>query len=185
MQKFDVPLAEATTPSLEALKAYSAAWRVHSSTGAAAAIPFYNRAIEIDPQFAMAYAWLGDMYGQIGESDLSAENISKAYQLQDRASDAEKFFITTSYYIRVTGNLEKAEQTCLAWAQTYPREMPAHGLLSGVIYVGLGRYEEGVEQGKRAIELNPDVAAVYVGLAADYLYLDRLNGSGEHSPDSL
>jgi eukaryotic-like serine/threonine-protein kinase len=175
VQKFDVPLAEATTPSLEALKAYSAAWRVHSATGAAAAVPFYQRAIEIDPQFAMAYAWLGDMYGQMGESDLSAENISKAYQLQDRASDAEKFFITTSYDIRVTGNLEKAEQTCLTWAQTYPREMPPHGLLSGVIYGGLGRYEEGVEQGKKAIELNPNVAAAYGGLGSDYLYLDRLD----------
>jgi eukaryotic-like serine/threonine-protein kinase len=174
VQKFDVPLAEATTPSLEALKAYSAGWRAHSSTGAAAAIPLYKRATEIDPQFAMAYAWLGDMYGQMGESDLSAENISKAYQLQDRASEAEKFFITASYYIRVTGNLEKAEQTCLAWARTYPREMPPHGLLSGVIYAGLGRYDEGVEQGKKAIELNPDVAAAYVGLAADYVYLDRL-----------
>jgi tetratricopeptide (TPR) repeat protein len=123
----------------------------------------------------MAYAWLGDMYGQMGESDLSAENFSKAYQLCDRASDAEKFFITASYYIRVTGNLENAEQTCLVWAQTYPREMPAHGLLSGVIYLGLGRYEDGVEQGKKAIELNPDVAAVYGGLASDYLFLDRLN----------
>jgi eukaryotic-like serine/threonine-protein kinase len=175
VQKFDVPLAEATTPSLEALKAYTAAWRVHSSTGPFAAVPFYRRAIEIDPQFAMAYAWLGDMYGQMGESDLSAENLSKAYQLRDRASDAEKFFITASYYIRVTGNLEKAEQTCLVWAQTYPREMPAHGLLSGVIYMGLGRYEDGVEQGKKAVELNPDVAAVYAGLTSDYLYLDRLN----------
>jgi len=175
VQKFDVPLAEATTPSLEALKAYTAAWRVHSSTGASAAVPFYKRAIEIDPQFAMAYAWLGDMYGQMGESDLSAANLSQAYQLRDRASDAEKFFITASYYIRVTGNLENAEQTCLVWAQTYPREMPAHGLLSGVIYLGLGRYEDGVAQGKRAIELNPDVAAVYGGLGSDYLYLNRLN----------
>ena len=174
VQKFDVPLAEATTPSLEALKAYTAAWRVHSATGPSAAVPFYKRAIEIDPQFAMAYAWLGDMYGQMGESDLSAENLSKAYQLRDRASDAERFFITASYYIRVTGNLEKAEQTCLVWAQTYPREMPAHGLLSGVIYMGLGRYEDGVEQGKKAVELNPDVAAVYAGVGSDYLYLDRL-----------
>jgi serine/threonine protein kinase/tetratricopeptide (TPR) repeat protein len=175
VQKFDVPLAEATTPSMEALKAYTAGWRVHSATGPSAAVPFYKRAIEIDPQFAMAYAWLGDMYGQMGESDLSAENLSKAYQLRDRASDAEKFFITASYYIRVTGNLKNAEQTCLVWAQTYPREMPAHGLLSGVIYMGLGRYEDGVEQGKKAVELNPDVAAVYAGLASDYLYLDRLN----------
>ena len=175
VQKFDVPLAEATTPSLEALKAYTVAWRVHASTGAAAAVPFYKRALQLDPQFAMAYAWLGDMYGQMGESDLSAENLTKAYQLRDRASDAEKFFITASYYIRVTGNLENAEQTCLVWAQTYPREMPAHGLLSGIIYQGLGRYEEAVEQGKQAVELNPDVAAVYVGLISDYLYLDRLN----------
>ena len=175
VQKFDVPLAEATTPSLEALKAYTVAWKVHSSSGAAAAVPFYRRAIELDPQFATAYAWLGDMYGQMGESDLSAESLGKAYQLRDRASDAEKFFIAASYYIRVTGNLENAEQTCLVWAQTYPREMPAHGLLSGVIYMGLGRYEEGVEQGKKAFELNPDVAAVYAGLASDYLYLDRLN----------
>ena len=115
------------------------------------------------------------MYGQMGESDLSAENIRKAYQLQEHASDAEKFFITASYYIRVTGNLEKAEQTCLAWAQTYPREMPPHGLLSGGIYVGLGRYEEAVEQNKKAIALDPDVAIGYVTLAYNYVYLDRLN----------
>ena len=92
VQKFDVPLAEATTPSLEALKAYSTGWKMFSSTSEAAAIPFYKRAIEIDPQFAIAYAWLGDMYGQMGESDLSAENIRKAYQLQEHASDAERFF---------------------------------------------------------------------------------------------
>ena len=175
VQKFDVPLAEATTPSLEALKAYSTGWKTFSSSSEAAAIPFYKRAIEIDPQFAMAYAWLGDMYGQMGESDLSAENIRKAYQLQERASDEERFFITASYYIRVTGNLEKAEQTCLAWAQTYPREMPPHGLLSGVIYGGLGRYDEAVEQNKKAIALNPDAAVVYITLAGNYLYLDRLN----------
>jgi serine/threonine protein kinase/tetratricopeptide (TPR) repeat protein len=173
VQKFDVPLAEATTPSLPALQAYTAGWKAHSSTGAASAVPFYQRAIEIDPQFAMAYAWLGDMYGQMGESDLAAQNLAKAYQLRDRASDAERFFINASYFIRVTGNLQKAEQICLVWAQTYPREMPAHGLLSGVVYQGLGRFEDGVKEGKKAVELNPDVAAVYVGLASDYVYLDQ------------
>jgi eukaryotic-like serine/threonine-protein kinase len=178
VQKFDVPLAEATTPSLEALRAYTAGWRAHSSTGASSAVPFYQRAVEIDPQFAMAYAWLGDMYGQMGESNLSAVNLTRAYQLRDRASDAERFFINASYYIRVTGDLQKAEQTCLVWAESYPREMPAHGLLSGVVYQGLGRYEEGVVQGKKALELNPDVAAVYVGLASDYIYLDRLEEAG-------
>ena len=179
VQKFDVPLAEATTPSLPALQAYTAGWKAHASTGAASAVPFYQRAIEIDPQFAMAYAWLGDMYGQMGESDLAAQNLAKAYQLRDRASDAERFFINASYFIRVTGNLQKAEQVCLVWAQTYPREMPAHGLLSGVVYQGLGRYEDGVEQGKKAVELNPDVAAVYVGLASDYIYLDQYQEAEE------
>ena len=97
VEKHDTPLEEATTPSLEALKAYSAAWKVLSSTGDAAALPFFKRAIEIDPKFAMAYAHLGRVYGDIGESALSAESISKAYQLRDRASDREKFFITASY----------------------------------------------------------------------------------------
>ena len=175
VERHNTPLVEATTPSLEALKAYSTAWKVFSSTGETAALPFYQRAVEIDPQFAIAYAWLGDMYGQMGESDLSAENISKAYQLQDRASDAEKFFINTDYDIRVTGNLEKAEQSCLAWAQTYPRQMLPHGLLAGVIYMGLGRYEDAVEQNIKAIELEPDAAIVYDSLADNYIFLNRLD----------
>src|SRR4029077_9909365 len=105
VEKHNIPLAEATTPSLEALRAYSAGWKVLSSTGSAAAVPFYKHAIEIDPKFAMAYALLGRMYGDIGESVLSAENTRKAYQLRDRASDKEKFFISASYDMQVTGNL--------------------------------------------------------------------------------
>ncbi len=94
VEKHDTPLAEATTSSLEALKAYSAAWKVSASSGDAAAIPFFKRAIELDPKFAMAHAALGRMYGGTEEPALSAESTSKAYQLRDRASDAEKFFIT-------------------------------------------------------------------------------------------
>ncbi|MGH7746017.1 MAG: winged helix-turn-helix domain-containing protein, partial [Candidatus Dormibacteria bacterium] len=92
VKKHDTPLAEATTPSLEALKAYSAGWKISFSSGSAASVPFFKRAVEIDPNFASAYAALGRMYGDIGESFLSAENIGKAYQLRDRASDQEKFF---------------------------------------------------------------------------------------------
>jgi hypothetical protein len=106
VKKYDVPLAEATTPSLEALKAYSEGWLVSFSSGSAAAVPFFTRAIEIDPNFASAYAALGRMYGDIGESVLSAVNTSKAYQLRDRASDQEKFFISLTYDLQVTGNLE-------------------------------------------------------------------------------
>jgi len=108
VKKHDTPLAEATTPSLEALKAYSTGWKVLSSTGSAAAVPFFHHAIEIDPKFAMAYAALGRMYGDIGESILSAENTSRAYQLRDRVSDYEKFFISASYDLQVTGNVDKA-----------------------------------------------------------------------------
>jgi DNA-binding winged helix-turn-helix (wHTH) protein len=101
VKSHDTPLAEATTPSLEALKAYSAGWQASFSSGSAAAVPFLNRAIEIDPNFASAYAALGRMYGDIGESVLSAENTSRAYQLRDRASDQERFFYLP--YLRFAG----------------------------------------------------------------------------------
>jgi eukaryotic-like serine/threonine-protein kinase len=176
VEKHDTPLAEATTPSLEALKAYSLGWKVFSSTGPAAALPLFKRAIEIDPKFAMAHAFLGDMYGALGESALSAEGTSKAYQLRDRASDAEKFFITASYDLRVTGNLEKAQQTYELWAQTYPRDMRPHGFLS-TIYIVTGKYEKAVEESKKAIELDPDFAIAYGNLAFSYQNLDRLGES--------
>ena len=104
VKSHDTPLAEATTPSLEALKAYSAGWQASFSSGSAAAVPFLKRAIEIDPKFASAYAALGRMYGDIGESDLSAKNTIAAYQLRDRASDQERFFISLTYDLQVTGN---------------------------------------------------------------------------------
>jgi eukaryotic-like serine/threonine-protein kinase len=175
VEKHNTPLAEATTSSLEALKAYSAGWKVVSLTGSAAAVPFFQHAIEIDPKFAMAYASLGRMYGDLGESDLSAKNTSQAYQLRDRASDNEKFFISASYDMQVTGNLEKAQQTCESWAQTYPRAMIPHGFLSGIIYPVSGKYEKAVEESKRVIELDPDFAIGYNILAISYAYLDRLS----------
>src|SRR5262249_44424094 len=156
VQKHETPLAEATTPSLEALRAYSAARKVAFSVGFAAAVPLLKRAIETDPKFAMAYALLGRTYGDIGESVLSAESTRKAYELRDRASDREKPFSTASYDLQVTGNLEKAQQTCALWAQTYPRESEPHGLLSGFIYQGSGKYEKSIEEAKKAIELDPD-----------------------------
>jgi eukaryotic-like serine/threonine-protein kinase len=174
VEKHDTPLAEATTPSLEALKAYSMGLKVEASMGAAAAVPFFKRAIEIDPKFAIAHAALGLMYGDRGESDLAAESISKAYELRDRASDNEKFFITAYYDGRATGNQEKAQQTCEAWAQAYPREMLPHAFLSGFIYGVLGKKEKAVEEGEKAIQLSPDFAIAYSLLAQDYTTLDRL-----------
>jgi hypothetical protein len=173
VKSHDTPLAEATTLSLEALKAYSVGWQVSFSSGSATSVPFFQRAIEIDPDFASAYAALGRMYGDIGESALSAKNIGKAYELRDRASDQEKFFISLNYDLQVTGNLEKAQQTCDLWMQAYPRTWMPHALLSGGVYPQLGKYEKSVEEAKIAIGVDPDFSIGYSLLAAGYVALER------------
>ena len=173
VKQYDTPLAEATTPSLEALRSYSAGWQASFSSGSAASVPFFQRAVEIDPNFASAYAALGRMYGDIGESVLSAVNTSKAYQLRDRASDQEKFFISLTYYLQVTGNLDKAQQTCELWMQAYPRAWEPHALLAGGVYPSIGKREESVEEAKIALGIDPDFSIGYSLLAASYLALER------------
>jgi serine/threonine protein kinase/Tfp pilus assembly protein PilF len=169
------PLAEATTPSLEALKAYSTGMKVVLSSGSAPAIPFYRRAVEIDPKFAMAHALLGLRYSTVGESILSAESTTKAWQLRDRVSDREKFFIDFSYDRQVTGNLEKAYQTLESWLQTYPRgEAPSpQGLLGGLSTHGTGRFEKAIEAAQRRIAADPDSILGYSNLASSNYFLDR------------
>ena len=149
VEKHSIPLEEATTPSLEALKAYTTAIQLDSVAG----IPLFRHAIEIDPKFAMAYANLGLDYSDIGESVLSAENTRKAWELRDRVSDQEKFLIDFTYQREVTGNLEDAYQTLELWRQTYPRAvfMPL-ALLGGLFTHGTGRFERVIEtaQGRRS-----------------------------------
>ena len=154
------------------MKAYSAGLRVAFSETGAAAVPFFKRALEIDPEFAMAHAALGLAYGDSGESALSAKSITKAYELRDRASDRERFFIMLSYGLQVTGNLETAQQNGELWAQTYPRDVDAHGLLS-LLYQPLGRYETSIEHANIASGLDPDFAPGYVNRAFSCFYLDR------------
>jgi tetratricopeptide (TPR) repeat protein len=180
VRSHDTPLAEATTPSLEALKAFSAGRRVHTITGGAAALPLFQRAIEIDPEFALAHAFLGGVYSELGESDLAAEITGKAYRLRDRTSDTEKLFLTVSYDLRVTGNLIKAQQACKLWGQTYPRERDAHGLLAGAIYGVFGKFEEAAEESRKTIEIDPDFAIAYNTLALNSIALDRL-GEAENA----
>ena len=177
IQKHATPLVEATTASLEAWKLYSAAWRVALTDDNAGAIAMLQRAIQIDPQFAMAYASLGRTYGDIWESERAAESIRKAYELRGRTSDSERFFIELSYDLQVTGNVEAAQRTGEAWAQMYPRDMAAITLLS-VAYQFLGNYERSVELGKRAIGTNPDFPPGYVNLAWAYLFLERYPEAG-------
>ena len=174
VEKHDTPLEDATTSSLEALKAYSTARRVKFlPAGYASAVPLLKHAIEIDPNFAMAYAYLGRTYGDIGEFALSAENTSKAYQLRNHTSERERFFIDVTYHRQVTGNLEKAQQTLESWAETYPHDRDAHGLLSGFASQGSGKYQEAIEEGQKAISLDPDFVPGYGNIASAYIYLDR------------
>ncbi len=172
VEKHDTPLQEATTPSLEALKAYSEAWKVAFSTGPAAAVPLLQGAIRIDPNFAMAHAFLGRVYGDIWEPVLSAESTSKAYELRNRASDRERFFIVLSYDLQVRGNLEKAQETAELWDQTYPRDRVPHGFLSWISQEE-GKYEKSIEESQKAIGLDPDFTPGYVNLAWAYLFLDH------------
>ncbi|HYU77869.1 MAG TPA: protein kinase, partial [Vicinamibacterales bacterium] len=169
------PLAEATTSSLEALKAYSTGMKVVVSSGNAAAIPFYRRAVEIDPKFAMAYANLGLSSSADGDSVLSADSTRKAWQLRDRVSDREKFFIEFTYDRQVTGNLEKAYKTLELWLQTYPRgqQPSAQGLLGGLATHGTGRFERVIETSQREIAENPDIVFGYANLASANYFLDR------------
>ena len=174
VDKLDTPLAEATTPSLEALKAYSMGWKAVFGNGSAAAVPLFKRAVEIDPQFAMAYAMLGRAYGDISESELSAENTTKAWQLRERANEWERFFIDASYELQVTGDMEKARQICEAWEQMYPREAMGHGFLAGMVYPILGRYEPALTESQKLMAQYPDFPVAYNLLALSYVPLGRL-----------
>jgi serine/threonine protein kinase len=175
VEKHSTPLAEMTTPSLEALKAYSTALHVELSSGHTASIPFLRKAVEIDPKFASAHANLGLAYSNIGESVLSAESTTRAWQLRDRASDRERFFIDFNYYRQATGNLEKAFQTLESWARTYPRraQPDPQDLMGGLSAVGTGRFEIVIEQAKKTIASQPDVALGYWNLAIGNFFLDR------------
>jgi eukaryotic-like serine/threonine-protein kinase len=175
VQEHAKPLEEATTTSLEALKAYSTGVKVQNTSGSLSAIPFLKRAIELDPKFAQAYAYLSRMYGDVGDYELSSEIAAKAYELRDQASDPERFFITAHYYIAVTGNMEKAEKTCSAWAQTYPRDKAPHGFRAGLIYPVLGNFEATVGESKEVIRLDPNFPIGYSILTSAYTWLDRLD----------
>jgi DNA-binding winged helix-turn-helix (wHTH) protein/tetratricopeptide (TPR) repeat protein len=175
IQEHNTPLAEATTPSLEALEAYSAGWKLHGSGGAMASLPLVKRAVEIDPNFALAHSTLGRIYADLDEGDLSAESTTRAWRLREHASDPEKFVIAANYQILATGNLEEARQTCEAWAHTYPREALPHTMLSGFPNKGAGRYEQAITEARKAIELDPDFAISYGNLAVNNVYLGRLD----------
>ena len=178
VQRFDIPLDQATTPSLEALKALSVGRTTLQEQGSAAAIPFFNHAIELDPNFAAAYAALGISYSNLREPGRASENLKKAYDLRDRVSERERFRLSATYYLLVTGELEKAIQTYTLWAQTYPRSSEPFGNL-GVDYTYLGQYEKGIEASLEDLRLNPGSAAAYTNLVSLYAASQRLDKAKE------
>jgi eukaryotic-like serine/threonine-protein kinase len=174
VQKFDTPLEQATTPSLEALKAYSSGIRA-LTTGSEPPIPFFKRAIELDPNFAVAYAYLSVVENDILESGLAAEYSRKAYELRDRSSEAEKYWITASYHKAVTGNIEKAIETCRLWIQAYPRAEGPHVFLAGAVLSVIGENQKAFDEATEAIRLNPKFPVPYFQRMVLAMILNRLD----------
>ena len=172
VQKFDVPLEQATTPSLEALKAYSLGRKADNEKGSAAAVPYDLRAIELDPNFAMGYRVVGNDYYNLSEQGRAGEYFAKAFQLREHASEREKLVITANYYQQLTGELDRAAQTYQEEIESYPREWRGYGNL-GIVYAQQGRYEKATEVTRQGMRLAPDQVAFYVNLANDLLALQR------------
>src|SRR5215467_9275624 len=173
IQKFDTPLEQATTPSLEALKAYSSGTQALRTKGPDAAAPFFKHAVELDPNFAVAYAYLGVMASATLEPNLSVDYRTKAFELRDRTSEAEKYWITATYHKGVTGNIPKAIEACETWIQDYPRAELPHLYLGAAVLPVVGQNERSVEETVEGIHLRPDYAIAYgFGIRA-YTALNR------------
>jgi serine/threonine protein kinase/tetratricopeptide (TPR) repeat protein len=172
IQKFSTPINEATTSSLDALKAYSLGMQARANKGEEASVPFFKQAIALDPNFAMANAILGQVETNMGERALSAQYTRKAYDLRDRASEVEKFYIETHFYQNVDRDEEKAEQVYQLWRQTYPRDgIPLNNL--GVLHQSLGQWDTALELGRDALKNGEPESIYYVQVAISYLALGR------------
>jgi len=174
VQRFDTPLEQATTSSLEALQALSLASQKMGGMDYSGAVPLCQRAISLDPNFAFAYATLGTAYTDLGEGALAAENLKKAYDLRDRVSEREKFLISDRYYEAVTGDLDKAAQVCELWARTYPRDSIAFNQL-GNSYAVFGQLDKSLAAFREASRLSPTWAIWEGNVALNYIYLNQLD----------
>jgi tetratricopeptide (TPR) repeat protein len=178
VQKLDVPLSEATTSSLEALKAFSLGLKANNEKGSAAALPYHQRAIELDPNFAMGYLRVGLDYGSLAELGRASEYYTKAFQLREHASEREKLHITAIYYSNVTGELDKAAQTYQEEIESYPRYAAAYNDL-GIVYAAQGQYEKAAESYRQNLRLATDSAPLYANLGNSLLSLQRFDEAGQ------
>jgi tetratricopeptide (TPR) repeat protein len=174
VQKFDLPLEQETTSSLEALKAFSLGVKASNEKGPGASLPYDQRAIELDPNFAMGYNGVGVDYSNLGEQARASEYLTKAFQLREHASEREKLSIAAGYYLNVTGELDKATQTYQKEIESYPRENTTYGNL-GTVFASQGQYEKAAEITKQSMRLLPDQLGDYGNLANYALALQRLD----------
>ena len=185
IQKLDTPIEQATTPSLEALQAYSLGRKtMMGQADYNAAVPLFQRSIQLDPNFAMAYATLGTAYHNLGEKILASENTRKAYDLRAHVSEWEKFYIESHFHHFVTGDLEKARQVYELWAQLYPREQLAPNNL-GVVYQTLGLYDKSLAEFQEAFRLAPTESLNFANLVLGYLHLKRLDEARATANEAL
>ncbi|HXZ41478.1 MAG TPA: hypothetical protein VEG68_12125, partial [Terriglobales bacterium] len=174
VKNYATPLEDATTPSLEALKAYSVGVKTDHAKGDAAALPFFQRAVDLDPNFAMAYKWMSVAYFDLNEIGWAAENARKAYALHEKVSERERFNIDSIYYSNVTGELEKDAQTIELWQQTYPRDGTAYGHL-GFVFATVGSWEKALEEWQEGVRLEPNRSVNYYLLSLAYMSQNRLD----------
>jgi serine/threonine protein kinase/tetratricopeptide (TPR) repeat protein len=174
VQKLDAPLEQASTSSLEALQAYSLGRRAAAEKGETDAVPYFQRAIELDPNFALGYLAVGDEYYSMNEVGRASEYLTKAFQLQGNASERERLKITAQYYHLIAGDLEKAARVYQEWIASYPRDAGAHDSLAD-IYTSQGRYDKAVQEDHESIELNSGSGYVYSNLAFTQLALQRID----------
>jgi eukaryotic-like serine/threonine-protein kinase len=172
IRKFDVPLTQATTSSLEALRAFSLGDAHRDKAEFTEAISFYKRAVELDPNFASAYQRIGTMYGNIGQSDLGMEFSKKAFALRERATERERFHITSAYYVTATKELDNWIEVLELWRQTYPRDFAPRNNLA-YAYIRVGQYEKAIEEASEGIRLNPNAVLLYNTLGGAYRALGR------------
>ncbi len=174
VQKYSTPLEVATTPSLEALQAFSLGRKTNSAKGDTAALPFYKRAAELDPTFAMAYADMAIAYSNLNEVGRAAENAQMAYDLRGKVSERERFSIEANFYLTTTGELDRAAQVYQQWQQAYPRDAVPYANL-GFIFGNLGNWEAASEQDREAMRIEPNDEVTYLNLGSDYAALNQLD----------
>ncbi len=174
VEKFNAPIEEATTSSLEALKAYTLGDEHRERGRELESLPFFRRATELDPNFAMAYARLGAAHSNFGDRKQAAEYLLKAHDLRDRVSERERLYIQSHYYRNVTGEVEKAIETYELWKRTYPRDFTPRNNLA-VSYSETGQFEKALAEAQEALRLRPDSAFPYNNVASVYMALNRFD----------